>query len=150
MSDSDQPGLPHQPRCHGDSSHHRTDGGRQTAHCGGDRPLSGQPYYVAHNAAFDRGVLPEMNGARIRTSAGARCIRTSSTAPVSALRVESGRAAVGQTPRWYPHRALYDRCYVTAAPLQRITGDLAGRRSKWCRSSTAGAAEEVLFGKHRG
>ena len=41
----------------------------------------GSPYYVAHNAAFDRGVLPEMNGAGSAPSSWrARCIRTSSTA----------------------------------------------------------------------
>lgn len=57
----------------------------------------GSPYYVAHNAAFDRGVLPEMNGAWICTLAGAHAVSGHQVRqPISALRAEPGRAATGR------------------------------------------------------
>jgi exodeoxyribonuclease X len=109
----------------------------------------GSPYYVAHNAAFDRAMLPEMRGRWICTVKLARTlypdIKYSNQYLRHALKLEV------QVPEGlYPHRALYD-CYVTAALLQRIMRD-----SGWDAEKMVEITEQPVllrnfkFGKYRG
>lgn len=79
-------------------------------------------YFVAHNASFDRGVLPEMGGAWLCTyKLAARLWPELESHSNQFLRY-----ALGLNP-WVPehlhaHRALYD-CYVTAALFSRISSE---------------------------
>jgi exodeoxyribonuclease X len=111
----------------------------------------GSPYYVAHNAAFDRGVLPEMHGAWICTMKLARNLYPDIKYGNQYLRYALNLdVQLPQDTALYPHRALYD-CYVTAALLQRIIKD-----SGWTPEQMAQITDQPVllkkfkFGKYRG
>ncbi|ANI31839.1 exodeoxyribonuclease X [Yersinia entomophaga] len=109
----------------------------------------GSQYYVAHNAPFDRGVLPEMGGEWICTYKLARAlypdIKYSNQYLRYALRLE-----VTPPENLYPHRALYD-CYITAALLQRIIKDSGWSAEKMVELTQAPLLLRTLkFGKYRG
>lgn len=111
----------------------------------------GSPYYVAHNAAFDRGVLPEMHGAWICTMKLARNLYPDIKYGNQYLRYALNLdVQLPQDTTLYPHRALYD-CYVTAALLQRIIKD-----SGWTPEQMAQITDQPVllkkfkFGKYRG
>lgn len=109
----------------------------------------GSPYYVAHNAAFDRGVLPEMQGQWICTLKLAQAlypnIRYSNQYLRYALKLD-----VTVPEGLYPHRALYD-CYVTAALLKRIIVDSGWSVEKMLEISNSPTLLRTLkFGKYRG
>jgi exodeoxyribonuclease X len=111
----------------------------------------GSPYYVAHNAAFDRGVLPEMNGAWICTLKLARTLYPDIKYGNQYLRYALNLdVQLPADATLYPHRALYD-CYVTAALLQRIIKD-----SGWTPEQMVQITEQPVllkkfkFGKYRG
>jgi len=109
----------------------------------------GSPYYVAHNAAFDRGVLPEMHGQWICTLKLAQAlypnIRYSNQYLRYALKLD-----VTVPEGLYPHRALYD-CYVTAALLKRIIADSGWSVEKMLEISNSPTLLRTLkFGKYRG
>jgi exodeoxyribonuclease X len=111
----------------------------------------GSEYYVAHNAAFDRGVLPEMNGRWICTVKLARALYPGIKYGNQYLRYALNlEVQLPQDTTLYPHRALYD-CYVTAALLQRIIKD-----SGWSAEEMANITEQPVllktfkFGKYRG
>jgi len=113
------------------------------------RKYHGSPYYVAHNASFDRGVLPEMHGQWICTLKLARAlypnIRYSNQYLRYALKLD-----VTVPDGLYPHRALYD-CYVTAALLQRIIKDSGWSAEKMVEISNSPTLLRTLkFGKYRG
>lgn len=78
----------------------------------------GSEWYVAHNASFDRRVLPEMHGSWICTMKLARQLWPGRKYGNQALR-ESLQLEVTPPRHLHAHRALYD-CYVTAALLIRI------------------------------
>ncbi len=109
----------------------------------------GSPYYVAHNAAFDRAMLPEMHGRWICTVKLARQafpgLKYSNQHLRYALRLK-----VDVPEGLYPHRALYD-CYVTAALLQRIM-----QETGWSTEEMVAITEQPVllrtmkFGKYRG
>lgn len=109
----------------------------------------GSPYYVAHNAAFDRAMLPEMHGRWICTVKLARKafpgLKYSNQHLRYALRLK-----VDLPDGLWPHRALYD-CYVTAALLQRIM-----QETGWSAEEMAEITEQPVllrtlkFGKYRG
>ncbi|AVX37983.1 exodeoxyribonuclease X [Yersinia enterocolitica] len=109
----------------------------------------GSPYYVAHNAPFDRGVLPEMGGQWICTFKLARMLYPDIKYSNQYLRYAL-RLNVSPPDGLYPHRALYD-CYVTAALLQRIMKD-----SGWNAEQMVEITQQPLllqtfkFGKYRG
>jgi len=110
----------------------------------------GSPYYVAHNASFDRRVLPEMHGDWICTMTLARRLWPGMKYGNQALR-EALQLDVTPPEELHAHRALYD-CYVTAALLIRIM-----QFSGWDavemfnQMQTSSAAENVFpFGKYRG
>ena len=113
------------------------------------RRYQGSPYYVAHNAPFDRGVLPEMGGQWICTLKLARMLYPDIKHSNQYLRYAL-RLNVSVPDNLYPHRALYD-CYVTAALLQRIMQD-----SGWNAEQMAEITQQPLllqtfkFGKYRG
>ncbi|CQJ43563.1 exodeoxyribonuclease X [Yersinia rohdei] len=113
------------------------------------RKYQGSPYYVAHNAPFDRGVLPEMGGQWICTLKLARMLYPDIKHSNQYLRYAL-RLNVSIPENLYPHRALYD-CYVTAALLQRIMQD-----SGWNAEQMAEMTQQPLllqtfkFGKYRG
>ncbi|TQI80957.1 exodeoxyribonuclease X [Serratia fonticola] len=111
----------------------------------------GSDYYVAHNAAFDRGVLPEMNGAWICTVKLARTLYPNIKYGNQYLRYALNLdVQLPQDTTLYPHRALYD-CYVTAALLKRIMQD-----SGWTPEQMVQITEQPVllktfkFGKYRG
>jgi exodeoxyribonuclease X len=111
----------------------------------------GSPYYVAHNASFDRRMLPEMHGEWICTMKLARKLWPGLTYSNQALR-EHLRLEVTPPADLHAHRALYD-CYVTAALLIRImetSGWDAARMAAALPVSQAGSAEVMPFGKYRG
>ncbi|WP_410015330.1 exodeoxyribonuclease X [Sodalis sp. C49] len=109
----------------------------------------GSPYYVAHNAAFDRRMLPEMHGQWICTVKLARKLYPGLKYSNQYLRYALG-LEVAVPEGLYPHRALYD-CYVTAALLVKIIGD-----SGWSAEQMAALSNETTllttlkFGKYRG
>ncbi|NMP26900.1 exodeoxyribonuclease X [Rahnella sp. SAP-1] len=113
------------------------------------RRYQGSRYYVAHNAAFDRAMLPEMNGEWICTFKLARelypDLRYSNQYLRYALNLD-----VSVPEGLYPHRALYD-CYVTAALLQRIIKD-SGWSAEQMVAITARPTllRTLKFGKYRG
>ena len=113
------------------------------------RKYQGSPYYVAHNAPFDRGVLPEMGGQWICTLKLARMLYPDIKHSNQYLRYAL-RLNVSVPDNLYPHRALYD-CYVTAALLQRIMRD-----SGWSAEQMAEITQQpqllstFKFGKYRG
>lgn len=113
------------------------------------RKYQGSTYYVAHNAPFDRGVLPEMGGQWICTLKLARMLYPDIKHSNQYLRYAL-RLNVSVPDNLYPHRALYD-CYVTAALLQRIMQD-----SGWNAEQMVELTQQPLllqtfkFGKYRG
>ncbi|WP_145579921.1 exodeoxyribonuclease X [Yersinia vastinensis] len=113
------------------------------------RKYQDSPYYVAHNAPFDRGVLPEMGGQWICTLKLARMLYPDIKHSNQYLRYAL-RLNVSVPDNLYPHRALYD-CYVTAALLQRIMQD-----SSWSAEQMVELTQQPLllqtfkFGKYRG
>jgi len=110
----------------------------------------GSPFYVAHNASFDRRMLPEMHGEWICTMTLARQLWPGIKYGNQALR-HSLKLDVTPPADLHAHRALYD-CYVTAALLIRIM-ELSGWRADEMslRSQPAAQRDDVLpFGKYRG
>lgn len=109
----------------------------------------GSPYYVAHNAAFDRRMLPEMHGEWICTIKLARKLypglRYANQYLRYALNLE-----VTLPEGLYPHRALYD-CYVTAALLVKIMSDSGWTAAQMVAlSNEATLVTTLKFGKYRG
>ena len=78
----------------------------------------GSPWYVAHNASFDRRVLPEMHGEWICTMKLARRLWPGIKYSNMGL-YKSRKLNVTTPPGLHHHRALYD-CYITAALLLDI------------------------------
>lgn len=109
----------------------------------------GSPYYVAHNAAFDRRMLPEMHGQWICTLKLARKLYPGLKYSNQHLRQALGLQVT--TPAGlHAHRALYD-CYVTAALLIRIIADSGwGADEMVAYSSQATLVTQLKFGKYRG
>ncbi|TCW00016.1 exodeoxyribonuclease X [Biostraticola tofi] len=109
----------------------------------------GSPWYVAHNAAFDRRMLPEMHGEWICTVKLARRLYPGIKYSNQYLRYALN-LQVSTPEGLYPHRALYD-CYVTAALLKKIISD-----SGWSGTEMAAISNEATllttlkFGKYRG
>lgn len=109
----------------------------------------GSPYYVAHNAAFDRRMLPEMHGQWICTVKLARKLYPGLKYSNQYLRYALN-LPVTVPDGLYPHRALYD-CYVTAALLMKIIND-----SGWTAEEMVALSNEATllttlkFGKYRG
>lgn len=110
----------------------------------------GSAFYVAHNASFDRRMLPEMHGEWICTMTLARQLWPGIKYSNQALR-HSLKLDITPPTDLHAHRALYD-CYVTAALLIRIM-DLSGWSADEMRlrSQPAAQRDDVLpFGKYRG
>jgi len=111
----------------------------------------GSPYYVAHNASFDRRMLPEMHGEWICTMKLARQLWPGIKYGNQALR-HSLKLDVTPPADLHAHRALYD-CYVTAALLIRImetSGWDAPRMAGVVSAPTAAGQDVMPFGKYRG
>ncbi|QKJ87472.1 Exodeoxyribonuclease X [Paramixta manurensis] len=109
----------------------------------------GSRYYVAHNASFDRRVLPEMHGEWICTMKLSRALWPGLKYSNQALR-EHLRLQVTPPRDLHAHRALYD-CYVTAALLIRImetSGWDAGQML--ARIQQTSSIDTFPFGKYRG
>ena len=85
----------------------------------------GSPWYVAHNASFDRRVLPEMDGEWICTMKMARRLWPGIKYSNMAL-YKSRKLSVATPPGLHHHRALYD-CYITAALLIDIIQAIRAR-----------------------
>lgn len=109
----------------------------------------GSPYYVAHNASFDRRMLPEMHGEWICTMTLARGLWPGIKYSNQALR-ETLKLEVTPPADLHAHRALYD-CYVTAALLIRIM-DYSGWDAAEIirRMLVKGSSTTFPFGKYRG
>lgn len=75
----------------------------------------GSHFYVAHNASFDRRMLPEMQGDWICTMKLARRLWPGIKYSNMAL-YKSRKLSVATPSGLHHHRALYD-CYITAALL---------------------------------
>jgi len=109
----------------------------------------GSSYYVAHNAAFDRRMLPEMHGQWICTIKLARKLYPGMKYSNQHLR-HALNLSVTVPEGLHPHRALYD-CYVTAALLIKIIND-----SGWSAEQMAALSNKtqlvttLKFGKYRG
>lgn len=109
----------------------------------------GSPWYVAHNASFDRRVLPEMDGEWICTMKMARRLWPGIKYSNMAL-YKSRKLSVATPQGLHHHRALYD-CYITAALLidiMNVSGwtaeqmvDVIGRPA---------LLRTFTFGKYRG
>ncbi|ARJ43417.1 exodeoxyribonuclease X [Pantoea alhagi] len=110
----------------------------------------GSAYYVAHNASFDRRMLPEMYGEWICTMKLARQLWPGLTYGNQALR-QHLRLDVTPPADLHAHRALYD-CYVTAALLIRImeTSGWDAAHMATRMQQTAAEVEVMPFGKYRG
>ncbi|MTD25659.1 exodeoxyribonuclease X [Erwinia sorbitola] len=109
----------------------------------------GSPYYVAHNASFDRRVLPEMPGEWICTMALSRRLWPGLKYSNQALR-ESLQLEVTPPAELHAHRALYD-CYVTAALLIRIMSFSGWDAPEMIRRiEVKGSYNTFPFGKYRG
>ncbi len=109
----------------------------------------GSPYYVAHNAAFDRRMLPEMHGEWICTVKLARKLYPGLKYSNQYLRYALN-LAVTVPDGLYPHRALYD-CYVTAALLVKIMADSGWSAAEMVAlSNQATLVTTLKFGKYRG
>lgn len=109
----------------------------------------GSPWYVAHNASFDRRVLPEMNGEWICTMKMARRLWPGIKYSNMAL-YKSRKLSVATPPGLHHHRALYD-CYITAALLIDIM-DVSGWSPEQMVDVTGRPAllRTFTFGKYRG
>lgn len=109
----------------------------------------GSEWYVAHNASFDRRVLPEMPGEWICTMKLARRLWRGSSTAIWRY-IKHGSSMYRRRPGLHHHRALYD-CYITAALLIDIMNtsgwtaeqmaDITGRPS---------LMTTFTFGKYRG
>ncbi|MFS2225539.1 exodeoxyribonuclease X [Pantoea sp. B65] len=109
----------------------------------------GSRYYVAHNASFDRRMLPEMQGEWICTMTLSRALWPGLKYGNQALR-ESLRLDVTPPAGLHAHRALYD-CYVTAALLIRIMETSGWDALQMARRMQgAGSSDSFPFGKYRG
>ncbi|XBS68327.1 exodeoxyribonuclease X [Acerihabitans sp. KWT182] len=109
----------------------------------------GSPYYVAHNAAFDRRMLPEMHGQWICTVKLARKLYPGLKYSNQYLRYALD-LPVKVPDGLYPHRALYD-CYVTAALLMKIMSDSGWTAEQMVAfSNEATLLTTLKFGKYRG
>lgn len=112
----------------------------------------GSSYYVAHNASFDRRVLPEMGGEWLCTLRMARKLWPGQKYSNQALR-HSLKLEVDTPPDLHAHRALYD-CYVTAALLLRIMNQSGWDLPEMLALSQPAKAETdnetFAFGKYRG
>lgn len=114
------------------------------------RRYQNHPFYVAHNAAFDRAMLPEMNGQWICTVKLAREVFPNQ--PSYSLQNLRSSLQLATTPpaHLHPHRALYD-CYVTAALLQLIL-----KETGWSAEEMVALVDRptllrtLKFGKYRG
>ncbi|KOC88986.1 exodeoxyribonuclease X [Winslowiella iniecta] len=109
----------------------------------------GSPYYVAHNASFDRRVLPEMHGEWICTMTLSRKLWPGIKYGNQALR-ESLQLEVNPPADLHAHRALYD-CYVTAALLIRIMQTTGWDAAEMlARMQPKSGMDTFPFGKYRG
>lgn len=109
----------------------------------------GSPYYVAHNASFDRRMLPEMHGEWICTMALSRRLWPGLKYSNQALR-EALQLEVTPPADLHAHRALYD-CYVTAALLIRIMSFSGWDAPEMIRRmQVQGSFNTFPFGKYRG
>ncbi|MBT9433007.1 exodeoxyribonuclease X [Candidatus Sodalis endolongispinus] len=109
----------------------------------------GSAYYVAHNAAFDGRMLPEMNGAWICTLKLARKLYPGIKYGNQYLRYALN-LQVTPPAGLYPHRALYD-FYVTAALLMKIQQDSGWSAEEMVAiSNEATLLSSLKFGKYRG
>jgi len=109
----------------------------------------GSPYYVAHNASFDRRMLPEMHGEWICTMALSRRLWPGLKYSNQALR-EALQLEVTPPADLHAHRALYD-CYVTAALLIRIMSFSGWDAPEMIRRiNVKGSFNTFPFGKYRG
>ncbi len=112
----------------------------------------GSEYYVAHNASFDRRVLPEMGGQWLCTMKMARRLWPGRKYGNQALR-HSLNLDVSPPADLHAHRALYD-CYVTAALLLRIMDESGWDPTQMLALSQPAAPstdDNVFpFGKYRG
>jgi len=110
----------------------------------------GSDFYVAHNASFDRRMLPEMHGDWICTMVLSRQLWPGIKYGNQALR-HSLKLEVTPPADLHAHRALYD-CYVTAALLIRImetSGWDATQMAQRCQPASV-AGDVLPFGKYRG
>lgn len=110
----------------------------------------GSTFYVAHNASFDRRMLPEMHGDWICTMVLSRQLWPGIKYGNQALR-HSLKLEVTPPADLHAHRALYD-CYVTAALLIRImetSGWDATQMAQRCQPASV-AGDVLPFGKYRG
>lgn len=110
----------------------------------------GSAFYVAHNASFDRRMLPEMHGDWICTMVLSRQLWPGIKYGNQALR-HSLKLEVSPPADLHAHRALYD-CYVTAALLIRImetSGWDASQMAQRCQPASV-AGDVLPFGKYRG
>jgi len=114
------------------------------------RRYQDHPFYVAHNAAFDRAMLPEMNGQWICTVKLARELFPNQPS-YSLQNLRSSLALETDPPEHlHPHRALYD-CYVTAALLQRILDESGWEAEQMVAITKRPTLLRTLkFGKYRG
>ncbi|WP_437616425.1 exodeoxyribonuclease X [Erwinia sp. V71] len=109
----------------------------------------GSAYYVAHNASFDRRMLPPMSGEWICTMKLARTLWPGLKYGNQALR-ESLQLAVTPPAGLHAHRALYD-CYVTAALLIRIMEISGWDALQMAQQMQAKKSADIFpFGKYRG
>ena len=112
----------------------------------------GSDCYVAHNASFDRRVLPEMGGEWLCTLKMARQLWTGRKYSNQALR-HSLKLDIEPPQHLHAHRALYD-CYVTAALLIRIMEQSGWDRPQMlavCQPAASAQADDIFpFGKYRG
>lgn len=109
----------------------------------------GSPYYVAHNASFDRRMLPEMHGEWICTMALSRRLWPGLKYSNQALR-EALQLEVTPPADLHAHRAMYD-CYVTAALLIRIMSFSGWDAPEMIRRiNVKGSFNTFPFGKYRG
>lgn len=111
----------------------------------------GSAYYVAHNASFDRRVLPEMGGDWLCTLKMARKLWPGRKYGNQALR-HSLQLEVETPPELHAHRALYD-CYVTAALLVRIMQESGWSPAQMSALNTppTEVSDDIFpFGKYRG
>jgi exodeoxyribonuclease X len=109
----------------------------------------GSEWYVAHNASFDRRVLPDMPGEWICTMKLSR--RLWPGIKYSNMALYNSRKLSVQTPvGLHQHRALYD-CYITAALLIDIM-NTSGWSAEQMVEITGRPAllTTFTFGKYRG
>nr|WP_024968306.1 exodeoxyribonuclease X [Pantoea sp. IMH] len=109
----------------------------------------GSDYYVAHNASFDRRMLPEMPGEWICTMKLARGLWPGLKYSNQALR-DALQLDVTPPADLHAHRALYD-CYVTASLLIRIMSFSGWDAAEMVRRmQVSGSSTTFPFGKYRG